>query len=135
VAFDDLAVGGTDLVRQHDHEIADPDVGRLDLLERRADPPVRTCGHAAGQRAQHRGGLRDRMALERGAARQHQHDDGAGEIFVERGRGDNRHGRQEVRSEAAAQRARGEANDEGHAADGEDQQQRRVCPRAVGCEP
>ena len=102
--LEDLAVNGADLMRMNEERVAD-----RDLVERHVDDvgallAVPDGRHPLRERFQDRRSGAKRVALERFASREHQHDDGTREIFAEDDRGDDRDAGQQVRSKLPAQR-------------------------------
>ena len=80
--------------------------------------------HAFGERGQHRGGAAERVAFQRFAARQHEHDDGAGEVFAQNDGRDNGNPSEQIGTEFAFQQFAQQFVKHGQPADHEDGQQR-----------
>ena len=72
--------------------------------------------------------------FERFAAREHQHHEGAGEVFAEQHRGDDRDPGQQIGAELAGERLAQEIPHERRAAAGEHHEERQVARQAVAPE-
>ena len=102
MALNDLAVHRTDLVRQHRHLVADADVADRNVLEDAAAPPMRERRDpAAPARAAPTVASATANCSSVFSARQHQHDDRAGEVLAEQRRGDDRDTGEVIRAELA----------------------------------
>ena len=89
MALDDHAVHRADVVRKHDQRVAHGNLVQRHIENFRALFPMGDRRHPLGQRRQHRRGALQRVVLERLSAREHQHDDRAGQIFAEQHGGDD----------------------------------------------
>ena len=119
-------------MRQDRQAIANADVRDRHVLEAVHLLPMRERWDPARQRAQDRGGLRHRVLLQRLSTSQHQHDDRAGEVFVEKHRSDDRHAREVIGAELAVKGAPPKSHDEGRSRDREDGDQRGGRRRRAG---
>ena len=82
--------------------------------------------HATRERLQHRGRAPERERLERLAARQHQHDERAGEVLLQQHRGDDGDAGQQVGAELAPNELECEGQHERYTAGCEHDVQRQV---------
>ena len=86
-------------------------------------------GHAPGQRLQDRRGAAHGVRFERLAAREHQHDQRAGQVLAEQDRRDDGDAGQQVGAELAAQELEEQLEHQGNAAQDQGQDQRPVDQR------
>ena len=77
--------------------------------------PMCHRGHAPRQRPQHAGGAAHGIAFNRLAAGEHQYHQGAGQIFAQQYRGDDRNARQQIGAEFAPEQFREQLDDDRHA--------------------
>jgi hypothetical protein len=81
------------------NRVADFDLIERHVADNRVSFPMCNGGHSFCQRAQHRRCIAQCVVLQRLAAGEHQHDDRAGQIFVEQDRSDNRDSREQIGAE------------------------------------
>ena len=120
---------------REDHDaIVDADGIERDVLDMAVGAAVRGRGHTFRECLQHRRGPAHGVMFERFAAREHQHHEGAGEVFAEQHRGDDRDPGQQVGAELARDRLACEIPDEWRAAGGEHHEERQIARQAAGPE-
>ena len=129
MSANDTSVGRTGFVRENSDDIAGMDFRERDMNERPVALDMPDGRHTFGESAQDRGGAADGVGFQSGAAGEHEHDDGAGEILVgavvmdEEGRDDGE-AREEVSPEVATKDAAEQIEPENPAADDEHNEQR-----------
>ena len=84
---------------------------------------MRRRRHAPGQRREHGRGAAHRVRLQRLSAREHQHDERAGQVLAEEHRGDDGDAGEEIGAEIPAHETGGEPGDQGQAANDEGEQE------------
>ena len=99
LAADDGAVDGNDLSRADEHRVTGPHAIDGHLLDPAIDPQLGDARRALDEQRQLAARAPGCGGLQRGAAREHQADDRAGELLAERQRPDHGHERDRVDAE------------------------------------
>jgi hypothetical protein len=89
VTFGDFAISRTDLMRIDDERVAHRDLGQSDIRDLRAGFAVRYGGHAFRQSCEHGGCAAQCVVLQGLSSGEHEHDNGACEVFAKQDRGDD----------------------------------------------
>ena len=119
-------------MRQHGYLVANLDVADRNIFDSDPSPAMRKSRHPFGERPQHRRGFGDGKPFQGVAARQHQHDNRAGEILAEQGGGDDRNAREVVRAKLSVQPAPDQAGDQRDAAGDQRHEKREIHPDVGG---
>jgi hypothetical protein len=90
------AVNGADLMRKHAEPVSHGHRLKRYVFRRGADMPMSDRRHPPREQPQYARGAADRILLEDGPAGQHQHDDGACQVFAQQCGGDDRNAGQKI---------------------------------------
>jgi hypothetical protein len=101
MAVDDRPVDRADVVRIDNKSVTHRDVIQRDISNERISFPMRDGRHAFRQSAQHRRRIAQCIIFQCLATGEHQDNDGAGEVFVEKNGSDDGNSRKEIGPEFA----------------------------------